>query len=406
MRFNDNRTQPINVVRGYGTTWHRVPMYELEVYLYTAFYDDRDSLGSPPVVRVISVAERIIEERSFFCQIQYDGPNETYIVKGELGAIGVGVWRHGKFFREFVISCPLLTHPLAPKYVSLTSENHDRRGNLTALPIEIPEKPSEKKDFISCVSVTFYKVDPYRIVEWMELHRMWGLHKVTIYNNSIDTETARIFQHYHRDGFVDFRQSPNFLSDPGDLSILIQMSPVLNDCMYRNMYRARKLVVTDLDEMIVPRTKGNYKEMLEAIDKAQPNYHPAKSYMFRNDYFFFELPQTESESKKLLTLRYQHRLNPSPHGYSVKSITDAQSCICLHNHYCWKKTKLHDTSGHTTYVNVDLAMNQHYKKCHFGKEKCDSMMKENVLDSTMVRFKDKLVTRVSEKLKELNLDPV
>ena len=235
---------------------------------------------------------------------------------------------------------------------------------------------------------------------------MWGLHKVTIYNNSLDMETARIFQHYQRDGFVDFRQSPNFLSDPGVDSILIQMSPVLNDCMYRNMYRARKLVVTDLDEMIVPRTKGNYKEMLEAIDEAQPNNHPAKSYMFPNDYFFFELPQNESESKKLLTMRYQHRLKPSPYGYSVKSITDIQSCICLHNHYCWKKTKLYDTPGHTTYVNVDLGLNQHYKKCHFDKEKCDSMMKESVLDSTMVRFKDKLVTRVSEKLKELNLDPL
>ncbi len=65
--------------------------------------------------------------------------------------------------------------------------------------------------------------------------------QVTVYNNSLAPDVAKVFMMYTQDGFVDFRQAPDSMPDEGELTILLNMSPVLNDCMYRNMYRYKKV---------------------------------------------------------------------------------------------------------------------------------------------------------------------
>ena len=55
----------------------------------------------------------------------------------------------------------------------------------------------------------------------------------------------------------------------------------IHDCMYRNMYRAEYLVVTDLDELIIPFKQSNYMEMIKSY-KASPDTH---SFCFLNRFF-------------------------------------------------------------------------------------------------------------------------
>ena len=64
-----------------------------------------------------------------------------------------------------------------------------------------------------------------------------------MYNNSLPPEVTRVFMMYAQEGFVDFRQAPNAMPDEGELTILLNMSPTINDCMYRNMYRYKKVVI-------------------------------------------------------------------------------------------------------------------------------------------------------------------
>ena len=45
---------------------------------------------------------------------------------------------------------------------------------------QIPDKPPDPLDFGACVSVTYWQQDPYRIVEWLELHRLWGVGEVRL----------------------------------------------------------------------------------------------------------------------------------------------------------------------------------------------------------------------------------
>ena len=75
----------------------------------------------------------------------------------------------------------------------------------------------------------------------MKISLSLSFYKVTVYNNSLPYDISRVFMMYAQEGFVDFRQAPNAMPDEGELTILLNMSPTINDCMYRNMYRYKKV---------------------------------------------------------------------------------------------------------------------------------------------------------------------
>jgi len=63
--------------------------------------------------------------------------------------------------------------------------------------------------------------------------------EVNIYTTEIDNVTDSILRRYADTGFVKYRQSPGPVGDYDEHSILLSMSPVINDCMYHNLYRYR-----------------------------------------------------------------------------------------------------------------------------------------------------------------------
>ena len=57
-------------------------------------------------------------------------------------------------------------------------------------------------------------------------------------------------------GFVELRRS-DYIAD-GPSQFLLQSATAINDCMYRNMYRFRHIVVVDYDEVCMQATLGNF----------------------------------------------------------------------------------------------------------------------------------------------------
>ena len=383
------------------------PHVPFEGYVYSAFYDDRKSLASLPVIRVVAVMENVISP-SLYCLLYYKAGNKMEHIAVFPTEIGTGMRRHNTYFVEYVLTCALI-HEEVPDKIGIVRSRTAWTDFL--IPVEIPERPIMPSNFGVCISVSYWKQDPHHIVEWLELLRIMGVSGVTVYNNSLEYESARIFQEYAKEGFVDFRQSHNFIKDGGELTIHMHMSPVINDCMYRNMYKYRKIIVTDFDEVIVPRSVLTYHDMLTYIDKFQTpnNQHPARHYIFRNNYFFIDIPgEDTSQSKHLTTLRHRKKVPVSGFGYSSKSIIDPLSCRGMHNHYCWKSTVLYANGKSQIDVQPEYAVNQHYKACHLDKwenkaGKCKELFKEAVQDDIMLRFKPKLEKQVRSKLAALNL---
>ena len=403
------------------------------VYVFSAFYDDRlRADGSRNViVRTIAVS-RLNARGGLLCLLWFPdtaSPSVTTVDSSVAGATFSS--RSGESFRAVILSCAVSPASRGiPEHVSIvTSDDH---VPTTLLRVQVPDKPEHPIAFGHCMSVAYGHQDPYRIVEWMELHRMWGVGEVTIYNYSLQVAPSRVYSHYANKGFVDLRQAPsasNSRRDDSDMNeILLDMSPGLNDCMYRNLYRYHRLVVTDIDEMIVPRMHDDYTSMLTAIDELQMEEKmrtlselglntrlnisglviPTNSYMFNNVYFFSDLNATSRSPWFLATQLYSRHVNPSPKGYSVKSILNPRSCVALQNHYCWQ---MHSSSaGGTWNLNVpqSLGANQHYKKCHFDEYlqdpgHCARLMKQAAVDNTMARFRRELESRVIGVLTELDL---
>ena len=376
-----------------------------EIYLYTAHYDDRPGLGQP-AVRVIAVAEAGISD--IFCILWYPH-NDVDLLLRQADVIPIGpriAPNLTKWYEEFFLSCNVSGEHGAPSDVSIITLNNTHVSNV--VPVHVAERPAKQIEFGHCMSVVYWKLDSYRVVEWLELHKMWGVGEVNIYTNSVDKLTQGTLQHYVQAGFVTLKEAPSIFNDGSEATILLNMSPVINDCFYRNMYRYKKVICTDFDEMIVPRAHGNYSSMLEAIDKETKTNHTAPSYMFRNVYFFTDFPPVETEPWFSITARYLRHVAPSGYGYSIKSITDTRACIALQNHLCWRRLSVYDTKAWTVDVDRDLAMNHHYKKCHFDEYlgeigECEKMMKTSYVEKTMLRFREELSHRMRQTLKRLHL---
>jgi Glycosyltransferase family 92 len=94
------------------------------------------------------------------------------------------------------------------------------------------------------------------------------------------------------------------MQHPSRLSPVQVSSPAsLNDCLLRNMYRYRYVVVIDFDEVIIPRSYENYSTMLDEIERlSEGNQKPGNgknrsslqhhTYTFRNAYFFRQYGRT------------------------------------------------------------------------------------------------------------------
>ena len=169
------------------------------------------------------------------------------------------------------------------------------------------------------------------------------------------------------------------------------------------MYRFRRIVVIDFDEFILPLVHTTLTELVANLNQ---NYStladPPANYVFRNQYVFLDLPPDDDVPRHLTLLRYRRKAPLSGPGYSVKSIINPQACIAMHNHMCWTATPGY--RNNVVEIRPDIAVNQHYKKCHHDNKTCTEMLAESNRDDTMLRFKDALILKVAKKLAVIVLD--
>ena len=284
-----------------------------QVYIYSAFYDSRPGIDWPQV-RVIAVAESDVHLYGLCCLLWYRSRRSPDVAEISVLPIGPKISPGGlTVFEQFIFSCRLDGNKTdAPVSVSLVAPHNFRLSNL--LPVQVPERPEHVLEFGHCMSILYWKQDPFRLVEWLEAHRLWGVGEVNVYTTLVDNATDSILKRYADTGFVRYRQSPGPLGDDSEYSILLSMSPVINDCMYRNMYRYRYVVCTDLDELIVPANPHrNYSGMLRAAAAAATRANAIiHSYLFRNIYFFLDFGPTETEPWYLLTQRWSSAICSAP----------------------------------------------------------------------------------------------
>ena len=208
-------------------------------YAFSAFYDNRTALRGQNVIRIISISPS--ENIKLKCVLYYK-ESVLYETDVHVGLLGQGVYHGSLLMQEKLLTCRLRSQSSIPDEVSIIVKNDST--STPKIPIEIPENIENKANFVLCMSVTYWHHDPLHIVEWMELLQILGVDLAVIYNNSMSDESAQVFKYYDEQvGFVDFRQTHGFIKSKDERYIHLHMSPAINDCMYRNMNKFKKVYI-------------------------------------------------------------------------------------------------------------------------------------------------------------------
>ena len=371
----------------------------VEVIVYSAYYDDRPILGHQAWVRILGVAKLKERQTEVFCQLWYDGLLSPYVTRAVLLKTGRA---HGYRFNrssyvQYLVSCQLPWHKPVPSHVTLAADGRCADSGIY-LPIQRPFSGfGFEHEFGACVAIAFGTVPVPEFVEWVELNRLFGVTEFNIYDAGMRNMTD-IFEYYARIGILRVHRMPPAVHDVTMDGVKLSSPASLNDCMLRNMYRYRFVVVIDFDEHIVPKLDDTYRDMMVRIDADNRLPVPFHTYTFRNAYFFLDLLPDMTHSSSLRSAIYRKRVEYSRKGFSPKSFVDPRQCLSVFNHYCYHR--LVQTGPAYLDVNSSIAACHHYRKCKLANNGCRNIANESMIDDTAIRFKDRLQLAVEQVLRD------
>ena len=395
--------------------------------LYGAYYDNRTLLQLKPIVRVLSMVDRLQLSLKTYCHLWFEGEKQPVIVQvNEYKYMWVSKWGNYKqgILQPYLISCRIpqgYKHRI-PLSVSLVESPCNTATNNLRVTYE---NPGAKKDFAVCVKGLDFLDDwSIRMVEWLELLKLLGADKVFMYDLETHPNITKVLKYYQSTGFVDVRPitlpggQPNikgllhmYLKSKVNNKRQNELIPY-NDCLYRNMYRYKYLVLLDIDEVIMPVQTGNWKELMQVVEEKSlkiKNISRA-SYNVRNVYFLDDLLHSHGWFKSIP--RFTHMLqhvfrtqNFTKPGQYVKCFHNPERVLTLHNHFPLACIG----GGCTSYpINTTDAQLQHYRSDCVStlKKTCGQYRNHTVLDTTIWRYKDQLIQGASNVLNKLGFFPV
>ncbi|XP_076880272.1 uncharacterized protein LOC143528457 [Brachyhypopomus gauderio] len=136
--------------------------------------------------------------------------------------------------------------------------------------------------FTVCISNLFGDYNNVlQFVQTMEMYKLLGVQHVVIYNTSCGPDLEKLLQHYKREGILEIVPWPidtflnpskgwNFSEHGGDLHYYGQLV-TLNECIYRNMYQSKYVLLNDIDEIIMPYKHVNLSFMMDDLQLQHKN---------------------------------------------------------------------------------------------------------------------------------------
>ncbi|XP_077162332.1 uncharacterized protein LOC143821824 [Paroedura picta] len=240
------------------------------------------------MTRVISIVhhEEVEELYCWFCR---SANGEIYISKAE---IDVHSDRFGFPYGTTDLKC-LEPENWKPNNVLM---HWSPKGDIDQLPhFEIRNRDPEDSpvEFTVCISTMYGEYNNIlQFVQSMEMYKILGVDRVVIYKNSCSPLMEKVLDYYIAEGIVEIIPWPidsylkvssywHYSMDPKDIGYYGQIT-ALNDCIYRNMYRSKYVLLNDIDEIILPVKYPNWKTMMQNFHVQHPK---AVAFNFENHIF-------------------------------------------------------------------------------------------------------------------------
>ncbi|KAL8174345.1 UNVERIFIED_CONTAM: hypothetical protein K2H54_043365 [Gekko kuhli] len=260
------------------------PLKDNRTFIIAPYFDNRKN----KMTRVISIVHHK-DVKELYCWFCRSSSGEIYISKAE---ISVHSDRFDFPYGATDLEC-VEPKEWEPHYVSV---HWSPKGDIDQLPLfEIRNRDPEGSlvEFTVCISTMFGEYNNVlQFVQSMEMYKILGVGRVVIYKNSCSPLMEKVLDYYIAEGIVEVIPWPidsylrvssywHHSMDPKDIGYYGQIA-ALNDCIYRNMYRSRYVLLNDMDEIILPGKYADWKTMMQNLEQQHPD---AGVFLFENHIF-------------------------------------------------------------------------------------------------------------------------
>ncbi|CAB1327589.1 unnamed protein product [Coregonus sp. 'balchen'] len=120
-----------------------------------------------------------------------------------------------------------------------------------------------------------------QFVQTMEFYKLLGVRRVVLYLTSCGPDLEKVLKHYAEEGTLEVIGWPinHFLKPStgweaqeleGDIHLNGQLT-IMNECIYRNMYRSRYVLLADVDQLLVPVSHSSLLPLMEDLQGQHPD---------------------------------------------------------------------------------------------------------------------------------------
>lgn len=242
-------------------------------------------------------------------------------------------------------------------------------GSMAKIPIQ-DDKPKKRFTYGVCLHQGLYGSGRSQLlVDWIELNIVLGAEIITLYIQDVPESYYTAVLPYIKRGIVevlDWKLKPPLI--PGYTKNWGQTG-VVNECIYRNLYRVKYLALMDIDEFVIPRKHFTVVAMLKDIEKFRKGRKPA-TFVFYNTWFYNDgtsLPEVSTANKCLykswpryytFTQRTSDPVAEDKHYKCHKMIVKTEAVISSRYHWPTKTFKGYTKMYH---VSPKYGLLHHYR---------------------------------------------
>ncbi|XP_013785166.1 uncharacterized protein LOC106469243 [Limulus polyphemus] len=284
--------------------WRRVTT---DVYVYSAYWDDRDRLERPSVVVIAAGFRKSKNLSSIECVFSNDtnskesAANTTFEIMKE---------HHHKYASGIFFYCqPLFDKPSL--YVTLKLKDIVDNIWIPIRKLTYDTKASVTNTTALCVRPIYGNLNiSQSLAEFIAYYQAIGVSHFSFYNAGIANATLLFLTQLRKNGISITLNSWDLTEDLRSMWAMGQMAAI-QDCIYRHM-NYDLLVIVDLDEFIVPQKKykTTLQKIVQDVDKRLANKSNFLwgSYVFRQTFFCVEYPSVNVNKNGNFNLITQTKL--------------------------------------------------------------------------------------------------
>ena len=283
-----------------------------------------------------------------------------------------------------------------PTAVSLTLTRCQTPVNLLAVQNDKSQYKAGRRRLTDCLGPLHSGYsDVSHLVETTEINTMFGVDLMVFYNFSMSEKLHPHIRQYEKEDKLHLH---NCYSPIAEHAWYFAQRVLINDCIYRYMYQSDYVMVTDVDEIIVPR--GNYSTLLQVLDdlpSSQVAEYNVRQVCFPDNYTNHgELRDPAIKKYNIRTLLHINRTSQSaPHGWRSKYIVNPRYILEGDIHNVTIKMADHNI---TCKVSESVALVHHYRETMINHPPSQSTES----DTTMHAHSENIIQRITRRHLAIN----